>query len=156
MSNTFITPLPSRATRAAPKRSRASNRSTIVASLPAHERPIKIIAHSGLERGLALWLLAQPDTYDLKDQPPCVTFRTPAGKVSTHTFDFIHVATDGTTTAYIVKPYCKTQEPGFMELCGAIRRATPIHFAREVVLYTERDLSKVQIWNAGCCLDARR
>ena len=156
MLETFTAPLPSRATRAAPKRSRASNRSTLVASLPAHARPIKITAHSGLERGLALWLLAQPDTYDLIDQPPCITFRTAEGKISTHTYDFLHVAKDGRSTAYIVKPYLKTQKLGFLETCAAIRRATPFHFAQEVVLFTERDLPKEHIWNAARCLDARK
>ncbi|WP_460272836.1 hypothetical protein [Celeribacter sp. ULVN23_4] len=152
----FRAPLPSRATRNAPKRSRVANRSILVARLPAHDRPIKIVAHSRLELGCAHSLLARRDTYDLVDQPPAIRFRRPDGRWSTHTYDYWHHGADGTTTAIIVKPFAKTVKPGFRELCEAIKAATPLSFADRVVLVTERKLPRESVWNAARFHDYQR
>lgn len=152
----FRAPLPSRATRQAPKRSRVANRSTLVARLPAYERPIKIVAHSGLELSTAFCLLAQRDTYDLIGQPHEISFRRPDGRLSSHTYDYWHQSNDGTTTAFIVKPFAKTKQSGFHELCQAIKAATPPSFAERVFLVTEKNFSKDHVWNAARFYDYRR
>ena len=152
----FRAPLCSRASRPAPKRSTVSNRSTLVANLPAHPLPIKIVAHSRLELATALCLLARADTHDLYDQPPAIPFRRPDGRDSTHTYDYLHRSATGTTTAVIVKPFARTLRPGFREMCAAIKAATPLSFADRVVLVTERKLPRDHVWNAALFHDLKR
>ncbi|MFT3688248.1 hypothetical protein [Paenirhodobacter sp.] len=100
-------------------------------------------------------LLARPDVVDIWDQPP-VRYRDAEGRVKTHTFDFLVTLTDGRRIAVAVKPAAIVERHGFRETLKLIRAATPLGFADDVVLVTERSYCPSTARNAQKLHDFRR
>ncbi|MFN3312485.1 MAG: TnsA endonuclease N-terminal domain-containing protein [Hyphomonas sp.] len=101
-------------------------------------------------------LLARPDVTDVWDQPPPVSYRDATGRKRNHTFDFLITLTDGQRIAVAVKPDALAERHGFRETLQRIRAATPLSFANEIVLITERSYSPSAARNAQKLHDFRR
>ncbi len=141
-------PLRSTGSRSFPARSRSSVRGFLSALLPAEEQWRQIIYESNLERQAALVLLARPDIWNLRDQPPKVAFTDPRGRTAHHTFDYLAQFRDGTKWAIAVKPEARVERIGFRNTLARIRADLPRRFADEVVLVTERNFHPAEVSNA--------
>ena len=141
-------PARSTGTRSFPARSKASARGFLLAKLPAEDHWRQIIFESNLERQTALMLLARPDIWNLRDQPPSVTFTDPSGRLAHHTFDYLAQFKCGRRVAIAVKPAARVERIGFRQTLECVRNAVPLAFAADVVLVTERDLPRAEVQNA--------
>lgn len=142
-------PLPSRATRLIPARSRASLRGMLTAHLPGHRRARIIAFESRLEEQVLLLLLARPDVHDIWDQPPAITYVDADGATRRHVFDFLVTLTDGARVALAVKPWAIAERTGFFRRFELIRAATPGSYAGDARLVSERDFRRDDALNAA-------
>lgn len=149
---TIKLPLPSRATRKLPTRSRMANRSLMVDP----HRGRLIGAESNPERRTAFLLLARRDVVDLWDQPPVVHFRDAAGKKRRHTFDFLATLESGEKVAIAVKPLAKAKSQKLEATLAIIAPQIDPAFATSVALVTEADLDPVAVRNAVLIYSAAR
>lgn len=108
------------------------------------------------EQDVLYLLLARPDVVDVWDQPPLVSYRDATGRRRNHTFDFLITLTDGRRIAIAVKPEAIVERTGFRETLQLIRASTPLSFANEVVLITERSYTPSDARNAQKLHDFRR
>ncbi|SIT06010.1 TnsA endonuclease N-terminal domain-containing protein [Paracoccus saliphilus] len=152
----FTHPLPSKATRKPPARSRASSRGLLPGQTPHDPRPRLRYFESKREQDVLYQLLARPDVVDIWDQPPPVEYRAAEGRRKPHTFDFLITLADGRRIAIAVKPAAIVERHGFRETLKRIRAATPLNFADEVVLITEQRYCPSAARNAQKLHDFRR
>lgn len=152
----FTRPLPSRATRKPPARSKSSSRGQVPSQTAADSRPRLRHVESKGELSALYLLLARPDVVDVWDQPPPVSYRDATGRRRSHTFDFLISLTDGRRIAIAVKPEAIVERTGFRETLRLIRAATPLSYAHEVVLITERSYTPSAARNAQKLHDFRR
>lgn len=145
---TFTRPLPSRATRTPSPRSKASSRGHIPAHTPADPR--RRIRHfeSKLEQKVLYLLLARSDIADIWDQPPPINYVDEDGRRHPHTFDYLATLTDGRRIAIAVKPSAVAERQGFRNTLKHVRASTPLAYAHEVVLVTERSYTPAAARNA--------
>ncbi|OSP54463.1 TnsA endonuclease N-terminal domain-containing protein [Pseudoruegeria sp. SK021] len=101
-------------------------------------------------------LHARRDVVDIWDQPPPITYRDANGCPREHTFDFRVTLDDGQRIAIAVKPEALAQRQRFRETLRLIRAATPLSYARDVVLVTERSYTPADARNAQKLHDFRR
>lgn len=153
----FIRPLPSRATRKPSARSRASSRGHVTGGGPPSGSPPRLrYFESKREQDVLYLLLARPDVVDVWDQPPPVSYRDATGRRRSHTFDFLVTLIDGKRIAIAVKPEAIVERQGFRENLQRIRAATPLSYAHEVVLITERSYTPSAARNAQKLHEFRR
>ncbi|MDM7458719.1 MAG: hypothetical protein P3W94_005060 [Paracoccus sp. (in: a-proteobacteria)] len=155
-SRTFRCPAASRATRIPSARSKASSRGTITAQLPADDHPRKFWFESKLEQRVFFLLAARPDTSDIQEQPPAITYTDKHGRARNHHFDFLLTQRTGLRLAIAVKSAGIVERRGFREELQLIRAATPLSFAKEVVLVTDRSFSRAEALNAERLHEFRR
>ena len=156
VSQTFRRPAASRATRIPSARSKASSRGIITAQLPADDHPRKFWFESKLEQRVFFLLAARPDTYDIQEQPPAITYTDKQGRARNHHFDFRLTQRTGLRLAVAVKSAGMVERRGFREELQLIRAATPLSFAKEVVLVTDRSFSRAEALNAERLHEFRR
>lgn len=155
-NSSFQRPLESRSTRRFPARSRASGRSIQTCLLPAWERPRKVICESLLELKVLHLLLTRPDIWDLVEQPPRIRYKTQDGKPKWAVYDFLVTLKCGRRIAIAVKPAAIVEETGFRQELILIRNATPLSFADDVVLVTDRSFAPADARNAERLNEFRR
>ncbi|PAU98837.1 TnsA endonuclease N-terminal domain-containing protein [Paracoccus salipaludis] len=152
----FSRPLPSRATRTPPPRSRASSRGHIPSRTAADARLRLRHFESKLEQNVLYLLLSRADVVDVWDQPPPISYADSHGKRRTHVFDYLATLTDGRRIAIAVKPFAVAERRNFRETLNLIRAATPLTYAHEVVLVTERSYTPAAARNAQKLHEFRR
>lgn len=153
----FIRPLPSKATRKPPARSKSSSRGHVTGrGSPSGAPPRLRYYESKREQDVLYLLLARPDVVDIWDQPPPVFYHDANGRKRSHTFDFLITLTSGKRIAIAVKPDAIAERQGFRETLQRLRAATPLSFASEIVLITERSYCPSAARNAQKLHDFRR
>lgn len=100
----YRAPEPSRASRAVVRRSKASLRGSMIAKLPAFDRPRVIQFESMLEYRFLCLMLVRDDVHDIQEQPPAVQYRRADGNPTSHVFDFLVTLTNGDRIAVAIKP----------------------------------------------------
>jgi len=147
-SSVWIPPRPSRATRQIALRSKRSFRGALVSPFNDCPEGRSVVFDSRLELKTLLVILARTDIVDLWDQPPAVSYVDTTGKRCTHVFDFLAIRTGGRKSAIAVKPVELAERLKFRETLTLIARQLPPGFADEVVLVTERTLTREEVYNA--------
>ncbi|MFY2822971.1 TnsA endonuclease N-terminal domain-containing protein [Ruegeria sp. MALMAid1280] len=143
-----LAPLPSRATRNIPKRSRASSRGAILAHLPSDNHTRVIQYESKLEQRV-LWLfLANKDVVDIREQPVPVFYTDHLGRRKSHVFDFWVQLRSGRRLAVAVKPAKHALKRNFARELRHVRRSMRKTFADDVVLITDQDFQRGEAINA--------
>jgi hypothetical protein len=143
-------PGPSVATRIPSPRSRGSSRSSIVGGA----EPRRIYCESGLEEKTAYVLHAHPNFADLWEQPSAVKYIDHHGKKRRHTFDFLLLLKNGTRIAIQVKPSKRSAK--WKPILERIAAQMPRRFADYVLLLTEKDLPRNDVYNAMLIHAVRR
>lgn len=141
-------PRPSRSTRRAAKRSKASSRGGIVAHLPGRRNPIIIQFESKLEQRVLYLLLARKSVWDIREQPEPFKYHGRDGRRKHHFFDFLVTLTSGRIVAVAVKPMKLVVRHRFLLDLEDIRSAMTREFADDVVLITDQDFTKAAALNA--------
>ena len=97
-------PLPTTAGLMFPARFTQTVRGFTLATLPAEDRWRQIISASQHERDTCLLTLADPNLWNLHDQPKPVNYVDVDGRQRTHRFDYLAVYRDGTKCGLAVEP----------------------------------------------------
>lgn len=144
MNQTLIhrAPEPSRASRDVVRRSKASLRGSMIATLPAYERPRVIQFESMLEYRFLCLTLLRPDIHDILEQPPAILYRRADGSTARHVFDFLITLTNGERIAVAIKPAGRVIRRDFITELRHIAAAMPKHFAHRVRLVTDEQLNR--------------
>ena len=141
-------PLPSRATRGIPKRSKASSRGSVVVYLPSHNEPRIIQFESKLEQRVLFLLLARKAVWDIREQPEAFRYVGREGQRKYHFFDFMVTLKCGRTIAIAVKPKKSVRKNHFLLDLADIRAAMTSDYADDVDLITDHDFTKAEALNA--------
>ncbi|MCI2395727.1 TnsA endonuclease N-terminal domain-containing protein [Aliiroseovarius sediminis] len=144
-------PLPSRATRGIPKRSKASSRIRIVACLPSHDRPRITQFESKLEQRVWFLISVRKAVWDIREQPEAFKYIGRDGRCSYHFFDFLVTLRCGRVLAVAVKPMAEVKKKNFLLELEDIRASMNSDFADEVILITDQDFTKAEALNAERC-----
>lgn len=131
-----------------PARSKLTVRGFTLAKTPAEQRWRQIISASQGERETCLLALADPNLWNLHDQPETVGYVDVDGRRRTHRFDYLAEYRDGRKVAFAVKPASRAERIGFRATLEAIRRDLPIGFADKVCLVTEHNRHPKEVLNA--------
>ena len=131
-----------------PARSKLTVRGFTLAKLPAENEWRQIISASQGERETCLLALADPQLWNLHDQPTPVGFIDVDGRQRTHRFDYLAEYRDGRKIGLAVKPHERAEKLNFRETLQAIRRDLPKAFADGVCLVTERNRHPQEVLNA--------
>ena len=131
-----------------PARSKQTVRGFTLAKLPAENEWRQIISASQGERETCLLALADPQLWNLHDQPTPVGFTDVDGRQRTHRFDYLAEYRDGTRIGLAVKPHERAEKLNFRQTLQAIRRDLPKSFADAVCLVTERNRHPKEVQNA--------
>ena len=156
LTQSFVAPLPSRATRKPPARSKASTRGLIPAKTKSDPRLRTHYTESTKEQDSFFIFLSRYDVLDIWEQPTPVAYHDDTGRLRKHVFDFRVTLTDGRKLAIAVKPHVLVERYNFRHTLSLIRVATPLSFADEVVLVTERSYTPSAARNARKLHDFRR
>lgn len=157
MSETiFRPPARSQASRFPAPRSRASSRGVMTVQLPADAHPRHIWFESILEKRAIYLLAARPDTWDLREQPPAIGWTDEQGRSRQHVFDLLLTQRSGRRIAIAVKPARLAERRAFRDELMRIRAATPLSFAQDVVLVTDRSFTRAQALDAERLMEFRR
>lgn len=133
---------PSRASRDVVRRSKASLRGSMIAKIPAFERPRVIQFESMLEYRFLCLTLLRPDVHDILEQPPAIRYRHGDGSTKSHIFDFLITLTSGERIAVAIKPTERVIQRDFVIELRHVAAAMPKHFAHRVKLVTEEQLDR--------------
>ncbi len=148
IENKFCPPYPSRSSRRITAKSNVSGRGILPCLLPSWDRPRKVVYESILELKVLYILLSRSDIWDLQEQPPATKYRLMSGKAKSTYFDFLITLRSGHKIAIAVKPADIVERSGFRNELEIIRTATPLDFAHEVVLVTDRSFKPHEYHNA--------
>lgn len=142
MTQTMIyrAPEPSRASRDVVRRSKASLRGSMIAKLPAFERPRIIQFESMLEYRFLCLMLVRADVHDILEQPPAIHYRRADGSPATHVFDFLVTLINGERIAVAIKPAERVVRRDFLTELRHVAAAMPKHFAHRIKPVTEDQL----------------
>jgi hypothetical protein len=138
----YRAPEPSRASRDVVRRSKASLRGSVMAMLPAFERPRMIQYESLLELLFLCLMLLRPDVHDILEQPPAIRYRRADGTTASHVFDFLVTLTSGERIAVAIKPAERVIQRDFITELRHVAAATPKHFANRIKLVTDEQLDR--------------
>lgn len=114
--------------------------------LPINGR--KVWYESILERCCALLAKLRPDVTEIVDQPPPVRYIDDAGRECQHTFDFRFMLTDGARILTAVKPSALVAKTGIDRTVELVAEQISAAIADYVLLFTEKKLSQVDLFNA--------
>jgi hypothetical protein len=107
-----------------------------------------------VEEKTAYVLHAHPDFADLWEQPSAVKYIDEHGKKRRHIFDFLLLLKNGTRIAIQVKP--KKRSAKWKPILERIAAQIPRQFADYVLLLTEQDLPRSDVYNAMLIHAVRR
>ncbi len=141
-------PAPTTAGLMFPARSKFTVRGFTLAMTPAEMYWRQIISASQHERATCLLALADPNLWNLHDQPRPVSYIDENGRQRTHRFDYLAEYRDGSRVAMAVKPEERVERLNFRKTLVAIRRDLPKGFADKVCLITERNHHPKKVQNA--------
>ncbi|MES0827472.1 hypothetical protein [Ruegeria sp. SCP11] len=141
-------PAPTTAGLMFPARSKFTVRGFTLAMTPAERYWRQIISASQHERATCLLALADPNLWNLHDQPRPVSYIDASGRQRTHRFDYLAEYRDGSRVAMAVKPAERVERLNFRSTLAAIRRDLPKGFADKVCLITERSRHPKKVQNA--------
>jgi hypothetical protein len=122
--------------------SKASSRGVLIAD----NRCIEF--ESRLERNVTLVFLARPDTLRVIEQSPRVEWVDENGGVREHIFDLQVDRRDGVRIAADVKPSAKVSSSGIRRLHSAIAVQMSPKVAGQLLVITEKKLSRADLYNA--------
>lgn len=146
----------SRSTRRINPRSRGSGRGMTPCLLPSWDQARRVVYESILEMRVLHLLLARPDIWDLWEQPERIRYVDADGNAKSTVFDFLVTLRCGRKIAIAVKPAAIVEETGFRQELELIRAATPLSFADDVVLVTDRSFTPADARNAERLQEFRR
>lgn len=149
-------PDPSRATRNISRRSRASLRGSMVATLPGFERPRILQFESALEYAFLCLTLVRDDIHHIWDQPPAIHYLGTDGRPARHVFDYLVTKADGERIAIAIKPSRRVIKRNFVSELERVCTAVPKQFADRVLLVTEQHLDRKAAAAAARHLAANR
>ncbi len=109
-----------------------------------------------LEMRVLHLLLARHDIWDLWEQPERIRYVDADGNAKSAVFDFLVTLRCGRKIAIAVKPAAIVEETGFRQELELIRAATPLSFADDVVLVTDRSFTPADARNAERLMEFRR
>ncbi|WP_423992381.1 TnsA endonuclease N-terminal domain-containing protein [Halocynthiibacter sp.] len=96
-----------------------------------------------------MWfILANWPLYDLREQPPALTYRGADGKIRMHTPDFLATLRCGRRIAIAVKPAKNTRKPEFVRQLKCIRKSLPKTYADDFLLFTDANFTLTEALNA--------
>jgi hypothetical protein len=98
----------------------------------------------------------RPDVAEIAEQPPAVIYVDDHGRDRRHTFDFHLKLTTGSTGLVAVKPFARVGETGIDRTVELIAEQIPPSRADWVLLFTDLDLSPIDLFNAQTIHHARR
>ena len=131
----WVPPFPSRSTLRAPRASRGAGRVDMVGP----DRKVRG-CHSHTEARVFTGVLARPDVYDLREQPPAITYIDERGRSRRHTFDATVTFHDGFRVAVLVKPEALAKRQRTDRLVAVIASQLSANVADGVLLMTEKDV----------------
>lgn len=131
-----------------PARSKLTVRGFTLAMTPAEMYWRQIISASQHERATCLLALADPNLWNLHDQPRPVAYIDATGRQRSHRFDYLAEYREGSKVAMAVKPSERVERLDFRSTLAAIRRDLPKGFADKVCLITERNHHPKEVQNA--------
>jgi hypothetical protein len=109
-----------------------------------------------LELNFALLAKMRPDVAEVAEQPPAVIYVDDHGRERRHTFDFQLKLTTGSTGLVAVKPAALVGKTGIDRTVELIAEQIPPSRADWVLLFTDLDLSPIDLFNAQAIHHARR
>jgi hypothetical protein len=98
----------------------------------------------------------RPDVAEVAEQPPAVVYVDDDGRERRHTFDFQIKLTTGSTGLVAIKPAALVGKTGIDRTVDLIAEQIPPSRADWVLLFTEKDLSPTDLFNAQQIHHARR
>lgn len=116
----------------------------------------KVWYEAELELCFALLARMRPDVIAVAEQPPAVIYVDDHGREQRHTFDFQLKLTTGSTGLIAVKPAALVAKTGIDRTVELIAEQIPPSRADWVLLFTDRDLSSIDLFNAQVIHHARR
>ncbi len=150
----FLPTLPSRASRKISKRSRFSERSFLNATWLAYGGRLRRFGFEAkLERQCFMLLNARNDMWDISEQFGPIEYVDFNGVKRTHRFDFFVEMKEGKRLGVAVRPQEKAAK-----LIDVLRLIASQYrdVIDEVRLFTNRDFSKAQAYNAELIFHARK
>jgi hypothetical protein len=115
----------------------------------------KVWYEAELELCFALLAKMRPDVAAVAEQPPAVIVDD-HGRERQHTFDFLIKLTTGSTGLVAVKPFALVDKTGIDRTVDLIAEQIPSSRADWVLLFTDLDLSPIDLFNAQVIHHARR
>ena len=115
-----------------------------------------MVFESLLEMKVLHLLLARPDIWDLWEQPERIRYVDADGTTKLTFFDFLITLRCGRKIAIAVKPAAIVEGTGFRQELELIRASTPLSFADDVVLVTDRSFTPADARNAERLQEFRR
>lgn len=116
----------------------------------------KVWYEAELELNFALLAKMRPDVAAIAEQPPAVTYIDDHGRERRHTFDFQLKLTAGGNGLVAVKPAALVEKTGIGRTVELIAEQVPPSRADWVLLFTDRDLSPIDLFNSQVIHHARR
>lgn len=116
----------------------------------------KVWYEAELELNFALLAAMRPDVAEIAEQPTAMIFVNDRGIRQRHTFDFRLRMTDGTSGLVAVKPFALVEKTGIDRIVELTAEQIPPSFADWTLLFTDRDLSATDLFNAKVIHHARR
>ena len=116
----------------------------------------KVWYEAELELNFALLAKMRPDVIEVAEQPPAVIYIDDHGRERRHTFDFQLKLTTGSTGLVAVKPAALVGKTGIDRTVELIAEQMPSSRADWVLLFTDLDLSLIDLFNAQAIHHARR
>lgn len=138
----------SRSTRRINARARVSGRGMASCLLPSWDHTRRVVYESILEMKVLHLLLARPDIWDLWEQPERIRYIDADQNSKFTVFDFLITLRCGRKIAIAVKPAAIVEETGFRQELKLIRASTPLSFADDIVLVTDRSFTPAEARNA--------
>jgi len=109
----------------------------------------KVWYEAEIELVFALLARMRPDVAEIAEQPPLVTYIDDHGHQRWTVFDFLLKMKDGTRGFVAVKPFALVKETGIDRVVELTAEQLPTSLVDWVVLFTDQDLSAIDLFNAG-------
>ena len=116
----------------------------------------KVWYESELELTFARLAKMRRDVAGIAEQPPAVRYIDDDGVEHPHTFDFLLKMKNGTRGFVAVKPFGRVEQTGVGRVVELIAEQISPSLADWTLLFTEHDLSPIDLFNAGAIHHARR
>jgi hypothetical protein len=119
------------------------------ATLPLRTFDLREVCYEGaLERCCLVVGRLRPDIVKVAEQPPSVTYIDDDGRKRRHIFDFRFTTTEGKRLLAAVKPAALVAVSGINRIVELVAEQISTSVADFLVLTTEKELSRVDLFNA--------